>query len=527
MFKRLMMLAILCCFTVMLVACGGNTQGTTRKDKNEIVVSMGKYIVNGGYDPTAGWGTWAPDPIHSALFTHDKDNKLVKELATDMQVSEDGLRYTVAIRDDVKFSDGKPLTAEAVAFTFETAKNAGGAVDLSYMESVKVIDATHVEFVLNRAWSVFPETLSTVGIVAPHAYGPDYGSKPVGSGPWKVSSFQKEQQLILEPNEYYYGTKPKLKKITVIHIGEDAALAAAQSGQVDILFVDPEFTKNPVKGMKVLNLETIDSFTINMPMDPEREENGMIVGNNVTSDPAIRHALNIGVSRETIIKNALGGFGVPTFTYSKHLPWASRELDVKDGRVEEAKVLLEEAGWKDTDGDGIREKNGVKAEFIINGRSNDLQRYNTAVAFADEAKKLGINIIAKSTAWSEARKIARNQPTVWAFGDYSAQSLYNYFHSSQIGLNVINNPAMYNNPVVDAHIEAAMAATSAEEADRIFRLSQWDGVTGPKEDLPYIWVANCNLAYLVNENLDLGSLRIGERGQGMGIVYNMEEWQWK
>lgn len=525
MLKKMMAL-VLCGMVLTAAGCGGreDKQSSDRKAKGEIVVSMGKYMISGGYDPTAGWGTWASDPFHSALLTHDKDNKLVNDLATEMKVSPDGLHYTFTLRTDAKFSDGQPLTAEAVAFTFTTAKKAAGAVDLTFMDSVRAVDDSHVEFILNRPWSVFPETVASVGIVAPYAYGKDYGSKPVGSGPWKLISFQKEQQMILVPNEYYYGPKPKLKKITVVNIGDDAALAAAQSGQVDILFMPPEFVKNEVQGMKLLDIPTIDSFAINLPMDSERQEKGMTVGNNVTSDPAIRQALNIGISRQEIIKNALNGFGTPIFTFSKNLQWAAKDLDIKDGQVEEAKAILEKAGWKDTDGDGIREKNGLKAEFTVNGRSNDQARYNTAVAVAAEAKKLGIRINAKSTAWSEARKVARHDPTVWSFGDYSAQTFYNYFHSSQIGVNVINNPAMYHNPKVDSLIEAALGAKSVEEADSLFRMAQSDYV---KNDIPYLWIADCHLTYFVNDKLDLGTIRVGERGQGMGLAYNMSEWQWK
>lgn len=527
MFKKLMIFAM-CCMMVVAAGCGGGAkQGSDRKSKNEIVVSVGKYLISGGYDPTAGWGIWSVDPFHSALLTHDDKNNLVNDLATDMKVSQDGLHYTFTIRTDAKFSDGKPVTAEAVVFTFNTAKKAAGAVDLSYMESVKAIDSSHVEIVLKKPWAAFPETVASLGIVAPHAYGKDYGSKPVGSGPWKLVAFQKEQQMILEPNEYYYGTKPKLKKVTVVNIGADAALAAAQSGQVDVMFVSGEFIKNKIKGMKTISVPSTDVFAINLPVEPERQENGIVVGNNVTSDLAIRQALNIGISRTEIIKNALNGFGTPAFNFSTHLPWVNQELVIQDGKVEEAKAILEKAGWKDSDGDGVREKNGVKAEFTINGRSNDIDRYHTAVALADEAKKLGIKINAVSKAWSEARKIARHTPTTWGFGTISPEIFYNHHHSSQIGVNVINNSAMYHNPKVDAYIEEAMRATSQEEVNRLFKKAQWDGITGTKVDIPYLWIAESHVNYFVNDQLDIGKPSVRPRGQGMALLYNMTEWQWK
>jgi peptide/nickel transport system substrate-binding protein len=85
---------------------------------------------------------------------------------------------------------------------------------------------------------------------------------------------------------------------------------------------------------------------------------------------------------------------------------------------------LEEAGWVDTDNDGIREKNGIKAEFTITGRTDDLQRYNLAVALSEDAKKLGINIKAEAKAWDECKKIVRNVPTVYGSGSYSPIALH-------------------------------------------------------------------------------------------------------
>ena len=519
---------LLAAMLLLTAGCGGTDQPKNeRAEKGEIVISVGKYMVGEGFDPTMGWGFWGPDPFHSALMGRDEKNQLVKELATDVQRSADGLKYTFTIRSDAKFSDGQPLTAEDVVFTYETAKKAGSVVDLTIMESVRALSPTQVEFTLSKPWSVFLDTAAALGIVPKHAYKEGYATAPVGSGPWKVVSFQKEQQVVMEPNEYYYGEKPKLKKVTVLNLGDDAILAAAQSGQVDLVFTPTEYAGASVPNMKLVLMDSIDSFCVNMPQEPEHDENGMLVGNNVTSDPAIRTALNIGIDRKTIIENALGGFGKPTMNWAEDLPWANSDLKESDNRVDEAVKILEAAGWKDTDGDGIREKNGVKAEFVINGRANDLQRYNTAVALAQDAKKLGINIIAKSTPWSEARKIARNIPTVWAFGDYTPQMFYNYYHSSQVGVNVIHNPAIYRNPTVDAHIDRALAAVTDEEMLKEFRAAQWDGVTGPKADVPYLWIATVQVPYFVNDQLDLGRLRVGERGQGMGILITLDQWQWK
>ena len=99
---------LLAAMLLLTAGCGGTDQPKNeRAEKGEIVISVGKYMVGEGFDPTMGWGFWGPDPFHSALMGRDEKNQLVKELATDVERSADGLKYTFTIRSDAKFSDGQ------------------------------------------------------------------------------------------------------------------------------------------------------------------------------------------------------------------------------------------------------------------------------------------------------------------------------------------------------------------------------------------------------------------------------------
>ena len=102
------------------------------------------------------------------------------DLATDMNVSDDGMTWTVTIRDDVKFTDGEPLTAEDVAFTYNTLRDTSSVNDFTMLEEAKALDNTTVEFDMTRPYSIWPYTRAITGIVPEHAYGPDYGSNPIG-----------------------------------------------------------------------------------------------------------------------------------------------------------------------------------------------------------------------------------------------------------------------------------------------------------------------------------------------------------
>ena len=510
---------ILCALCLLLAfivtGCGGEKKA---EKKEEAVIMVGGYLTGGKFDPTIGWGLWAADIFHSHILTVGKDNTLVYDLATSDSVSPDGMTYTYGIRKDAKFADGVQLTAKDIVFTFEKTKEAASAVDLTMLDRVEAVDDYTVKFYLKRPWSSFPHLLSRLGIIPAHAYGENYGSKPMGSGPWQVADFQKDQQVIMVPNEHYYGAKPKLKKVTALKMDEDAALAGAQSGQLDVVYINPEFKNQTVKGMELKVIDTIDFFFINLPTIAEGMEGDMPIGNPVTKDIAVRQALNIGINRQTVIDKSISGAGVPLYDFAGLV--LNSDIKDSDGKVEEAKKILEAAGWVDSDGDGIREKDGVKAEFTISGRSNDLARYNTVVAVAEEAQKLGIKINAKSMAWPEARK-ARAVPTCFAGHQNDPLFIYDYMHSSQIGVNTIGNPASYHNPVVDALIDGALRATNPEDADKLWREAEKTA----SNDYPYLPISNPQIVYFVNNKLNIPAYdkRI-ERGQGLAIIENMNEW---
>lgn len=182
--------------------------------------------------------------FQSTLLKRDAKLQLVNDLATAYSVSEDGLTWTVTLRDDVKFSDGEPLTSEDVKFTFETAAGSGSVIDLTNMADVQAQGDSTVVFTLKSPQSTFISLLTTLGIVPEHAYGADYAEHPVGSGPYKLVQWDKGQQAIVEANEEYYGKKSAFHKLTFLYLDEDAAYAAAQAGTVDIAAIRQRLANN-------------------------------------------------------------------------------------------------------------------------------------------------------------------------------------------------------------------------------------------------------------------------------------------
>ncbi|HCF29753.1 MAG TPA: nickel ABC transporter substrate-binding protein, partial [Cyanobacteria bacterium UBA11049] len=190
-----------------------------------------------GYDPTLGWGRYGAPLFQSTLLRRDENLELVNDLATNYTVSEDGKVWTVTIRENVKFSDGKPLTAEDVAYTFNKAAESGGLTDVTVLDQAVVVDDRTVELRLKQPQSTFVNRLVTLGIVPKHAHGPDYARKPIGSGPYQMVQWDEGQQLIVEANPNYYGEPPEIKRIVFLFMDEDAAFTAAKAGQAQVAAV--------------------------------------------------------------------------------------------------------------------------------------------------------------------------------------------------------------------------------------------------------------------------------------------------
>lgn len=265
-----------------------------------------------GFDPAYGWG--AGEHVHepliqSTLTVTDAGLNIGYDLATGYSVSEDGLTWTVTIRDDVSFTDGEPLTAEDVAFTYNTVKEASSVNDFTMLDYAEAVDDTTVLFHMTTPFSIWPYTMAIVGIVPEHAYdSATYGANPIGSGRYLLKQWDRGQQVILEANPDYYGEAPKMKRVTILFMEEDAAFLAAQAGQVDVAYTSATYSGQAVDGYTLDSYRTVDNRGFNLPAVPAgTDANGRAVGNDFTADVRVRRAINIGIDRQEMIDNVLNG----------------------------------------------------------------------------------------------------------------------------------------------------------------------------------------------------------------------------
>ena len=497
-----------------------------------VVVAMGPTSEpEAGFDPAFGWG--AGEHVHepliqSTLTVTNTDLTIGYDLATDVSVSEDGLTWTVTIRDDVYFTDGDPLTAEDVAFTYNTVKESSSVNDFTMLDQAQALDNTTVVFTMNRPFSIWPYTMAVVGIVPAHAYDPaTYGTNPIGSGRYILKQWDRGQQVILEANPDYYGEKPAMEQVTILFMEEDAAFLAAQAGQVDVAYTSATYSMETVEGYSLASYASVDNRGFNLPAVPAGEvnENGVPVGNDFTSDVLVRRALNIGVDRQEMIDNVLNGYGTPAYSVCDQMPWYNEDSQVAYD-PEGAAALLDEAGWLLGE-DGIRKKDGKQAELVLLYSQGDSVRQALAVDFANQMEELGIVCSVEGVGWDTAYDRALSTPLLWGWGAHSPMELYNIYHTLPGTGSAQYSP--YANEAVDAAMDEALACSDLEESYQLWQQAQWNGTTGVTQegDIPWVWLVNIDHLYWVRDGLQVAEQKIHPHGHGWSVVNNVDQWSWE
>lgn len=509
----------------------GSSQTAEAETRDSVVVVMGPTSEpEAGFDPAYGWG--AGEHVHepliqSTLTVTTPDLKIGYDLAEDVQTSEDGLTWQVKIRDDVRFTDGEPLTAEDVAFTYNTLKDTSSVNDFTMLKEAVAVDDTTVEFHMNRPYSIWPYTMAITGIVPEHAYGPDYGQKPIGSGRYILKQWDKGQQVIFEANPDYYGEAPRMKKVTVLFMEEDAAYAAALSGQVDLAYTSAAYSDQTMDGFSLFFCETVDNRGFNLPAVPagETDENGVPIGNDFTSDVRVRRAINLAIDRQAMIDHVLNGHGTIAYSVCDKMPWYSRDSETVFD-PQEAERLLDEAGWK-AGADGIREKDGKKAGFTLLYSAGDSVRQALSEDTANQLAEFGIHVTVEGVGWDTAYDRAQSEPLMWGWGAHTPMELYNIYHTRPGGKYAQYSP--YSNGAVDAYMDEALACTDLEVSYELWKKAQWDGGTGitQKGDLPWIWLVNIDHLYWVKDGLQVAEQKLHPHGHGWSIVNNVDQWTWE
>jgi peptide/nickel transport system substrate-binding protein len=497
----------------------------------QIVLALGDArTVEEGFDPTLGWGRYGAPLFQSTLLRRDENLQLVNDLATGYTISPDRLVWTVTIRKDAKFSDGKPVTAEDVAYTFTKASQSGGLNDLTVLQEAVAIAPDTVELRLKEPQSTFVNRLVTQGIVPKHAHGENYARNPIGSGPYTLVQWDEGQQLIVEANPLYYGQKPAIQRLVFLFMEEDGVFAAAKAGQLQVASVPPALAVQKIPGMELYDVTSVDNRGLMFPFPTNtgaKTAKGDLIGNTVTANRAIRQAVNYAIDRQALVEGVLEGYGSPAFGPVSGLAWEEPQANIQDNQPEKAKRILAEDGWKDTNGDGIVEKKGMKAEFTLLYPASDSTRQALALSVAEMLKPVGILANVEGKSWDEIKPLMHSNVVLFGWGSHDQTEMYNLYHSKS-ATGDFYNAGYYANRAIDDTLDLAMGAPSEQEAIAFWKAAQWNGQKGftAKGDAAWAWLVNLDHTYFVSNCLDIGKPQIEPHGHGWPITANIHEWRW-
>ncbi|MBL0501217.1 ABC transporter substrate-binding protein [Aeromonas caviae] len=481
-----------------------------------------------GFDPLLGWSHGSYLLLHSPLLKQNADLSWQNVLTQAVTPNQDGKGWLIRLKPDLTFSNGAPLTAEDVAFTYNSAAQGGGKIDMGNFVSAKVLSPTEVAITLSAPQSTFVNVLGSLGIVSKRDYDAKaYARHPVGAGPYRLVSFLPGQQLVVEANPYYAGGNNDFKRLVFVFIDEESAYAAAQSSQLDVVRIAPSLAPTVPASLKLWVRPSVENRGIVFPIPPAggKDAKGYPIGNDVTSDVAVRRAINYAIDRKLLADQLLEGHAIPAYSAVEGLPWLNKATAFKDGDAAHANALLDEAGWK-MGSDGIRHKGNLRAAFTLWYTSGDSTRRDLAEAVRAMLKPIGLEVSLKSGSWEQVEREMHANPVLMGWGSLDPMELYHHYQSGSGGVEFYN-PGYYSNPVVDGHLKQALDAPNWQAAVPFWQQVEWDGKTGAgvQGDAAWAWLLNVQHTYLANRCIDLGKGAPEIHGS-WSLLNNLQDWRW-
>ncbi len=350
--KRLFLciLALFCCASVAVAADQPVAGGILIWGRGGDSVSLDLAQATDGESIKAGI------QVLENLVIFGKDTMDVEpQLAESWKVSDDGLTWTFNLRKGVKFHDGTPFNAQAVYDSFARIIDekhpfyAYGkwkylSLSLDAVKEIKIIDDYTVALITKKPYAPLLNNLALwlCPILSPKAmaeYKDQIGMNPVGTGPFKFVKWVKDDQIILERNENYWGKKALVDKIILKSIPEPSArLMALQSGTVDIADdLDPDSVNLVMKDpkMTVINRPSVNVGYLAMNTEKPR-----------LKDPRVRQAISHAIDKDTLIKTIFQGLAIPAKNPFPPSIWGYNDaIQPYDYNPEKAKKLLADAGF--------------------------------------------------------------------------------------------------------------------------------------------------------------------------------------
>ena len=485
-----------------LSACG--TPSSAVDTEGDLVLADG--YAPGGYNPIAGYGLAGESIMYDGLVQltgGDGMPGFEPALASALPVpNEDATAWTASLRDGVAFSDGSALDAEDVVATYRAILDPASASEVrssfEMIDTVAAVDDSTVRFTLRYPYAPFA-TKMLIGIVpsesvaaAQPATESTLNTAPVGTGPYVLRELRPDR-AVFEANDNYWAGAPELKTVTYIHVPDDNTRAQrTAAGEVDGANLPPLLARRIAGQDTTLTAHTsADWRGVSLP-----------TGDPVTGDKAIRVALNLAANRPTMIDHVLGGHGRPASTPIPDVYGAAYDPDATfPYDPQRAEELLDDAGWE-RGADGIREKDGNRAEFTLMYNSEDTLRRDLAQAFASDALAVGVEIDLEALSWDRIDPRINTDATLLGGGsepyDPDTQAyttLSSQYVEPGVG-SIYDNASDYSNPAVDEALDRARRELDPDTRNSLYRDMQVAYVADPG----YVFLAFLDHTYISRDS---------------------------
>ena len=490
--------------TVLFVftACGGRSADGAARGDSDGSISAGSIAIPIVADPV--FNPWHPNAfaesnvvnrvLFSGLTKPGLELAPAPDLAASWEVSDDGLAWTFFLREDVTWHDGETFTADDVVYTFnEIALNTElGANNMSYFSSLERVDAVDeytVVFTLTKPVAALPAYLSfNTEILPKHIFqGQDpwdlisfNKEKPIGTGAFRMDSYTSGQSVRLIANPDYYDGAPKLERVEYKVLADvNTHVAQLLTGELSIFALDDQAALSRLEAAR--DIEIVPAYTPRFFWIALNQENDLF------TDVKVRRGMLHAIDRPYIIETVLNGYGTPAdagispamqYYYNSDVP--RYEYD-----PERAARLFAEAGWEDSDGDGVLDKNGTPFSFLFEvGIQGNLVRIGQIVQ--QQLREAGLDARFETLEWNtmiQKNVIRRDYDMILNWWRYPADpDLLPYFHSSTAGTGY-NIPG-YRDSGLDELLEAGSTIADPEERRGIYLELQ----NYMAETLPYLFL---------------------------------------
>ncbi len=420
--------------------------------------------------------------VYSSLLTVDKNMNQIPDLAESYEISDDGLTITFHLREGLKWHDGAPFTSDDLLFQYQMMidPDVPSAYKEPFMQIAEAKAPDANTFVV-RYDEPYAPALSRIGGMtglprhvlkevkpADLAKHP-LSRKPVGTGPYKLDNWEPQARVVLSANpDYMVKGEPHIARIQYRVIPDPATqFLELKTGNIDMMGLDPiQFTRQT-----------------DGPEWEERFKKYRYLGNGYTyigynlarplfQDARVRRAITHAIDKNELVDGVLMGLGRPATGPMKPGTWAySDNVRRYPFDPAKAKALLAEAGWADTDGDGIVDRGGKPFGFTLVTNQGNAPRKKTAEIVQRRLKEIGMKVEIRIVEWSSFIKNfidARDFDAIilgWSLG--LDPDGYDIWHSSKTGPKEFNFVG-YANKEVDALLEKGRRAFDKAERAKVY-----------------------------------------------------------